>query len=582
MNRRTHSRTDILAMILLGCMAIFVLRLFWLQIVKHGEYVSIAKQNQQKSFVIPAPRGEIYMMDGHTPVPVVLNQAVYTVIADPVVVRDADHSKIVTALREVAGGEMLDGIETRLKKTDSRYEVLARNITRSQAEKLKEFDFSGVGFQQNSIRNYPEGQLAAQILGFVNSEGDGQYGVEQQLEERLEGRDGMLQSVTDVRNVPLNVGRDNIRIEARPGENIALTVDRNIQSHAEEALKQGIERANATEGSVLVMRPDSGEVLAMANYPTFSPAEYYNARDASAFVNTATMMPYEPASVIKAFTIAAGVDKGVISPQSTYYNTDCIPVADRTMCNALRGLGGTRTMQEVLDNSLNVGTITIARKLAGGDGLNLQSRQIMYDYFHDKFRLGERTGIEVAEARGHIYAPDTVEGNEVRYSAMTYGQSMNLTMIQVATGFSALVNGGDFYRPTLVAGTIDEHEQVKYDQHKPQHRAVSEATSQQLQQMLVSARQSSWMGREDRPGYMVGGKTGTAETISDTGAYTANETVATYVGFGGSEKPEYVIMVRVAAPGKGLNLEGGLHAGPIFSNISNWMIDYMKLAPRRS
>lgn len=581
MQRRTYSRTDILAMILLGCMALFVLRLFWLQVIKHEEYVSMAKQSQQRSFVIPAQRGEIYMMDDGTPVPVVLNQAAYTVIADPEIVKESDKSKIVKALRDVAGGEMLGSVEERLDREGSRYEVLARNITRTQAEKLKDYDFVGVGFQQGSIRNYPEGQLAAQVLGFVNSEGEGQYGVEQQLDERLGGRDGLLQSVTDVRNVPLNVGRDNVRIEPQAGEDVVLSIDRNVQSYTEEALRQGIESANATEGSVLVMDPRSGEVLAMANYPTFSPAEYYNVKDAGAFVNSTTMVPFEPASVIKSFTIATGIDKGVITPQSTYLNTDCIAVADRTMCNALRGLGGQRTMQEVLNNSLNVGTITVARKLGDGRSVNRQARDVMYDYFHNKFGLAKKTGIEVGEVSGYMYPPDTLEGNEVRYSAITYGQSLNLTMVQVGGGFSSMVNGGEYYQPTLVAGEM-EGSSMKPAKHSPLRRSISESTSSQMVEMLRAARQTSWLGASDRPGYLIGGKTGTAETVADDGTYTINETVGTYIGFGGAERPEYVIMVRIAAPGKGLKLEGGLHAGPIFANISNWMIDYMKLAPRSS
>lgn len=581
MQRRTYTRTDILAIVLLGCMAIFVLRLFWLQVIKHDQYVGMAKQSQQRSFVIPATRGEVYMMDNGKPVPVVLNRTVYTMIADPEVVRESDRSKIVEELRDIAGGEMVDDAAGRLNNEGSRYEILARNITRNQAEKLKEFDFPGIGFQQTAIRNYPEGNLAAQVLGFVNTEGEGQYGVEQHLGDRLAGRDGLLQSVTDVRNVPLNVGKDNIRIEAKPGENLALTIDRNVQSFVEEALEEGIKKAGATEGSVMVMDPDNGEVLAMANYPTYNPGEYYKVKDASIFMNDSTMVPYEPASVIKTFTLATAIDKGAATPQSTYMNTDCIAVADRTMCNALRGLGGITTMQEVLNNSLNVGTITAARRLGDGKSVNLQARQVMYDYFHNKFGLGEKTGIEVGEVAGYIFPPDSAEGNEVRYSAMTYGQSLSLTMIQVATAFSATINGGEYYSPTLVAGTIDSDGQLEAEEHKPLRRSISESTSEQMRQMLVSARKSSWMGNQDKSGYMVGGKTGTAETIADDGTYTVNETVATYLGFGGSDRPEYVIMVRVAAPGKGLNLEGGVHAGPIFANVSNKMIDYMKLAPRR-
>lgn len=578
--RLTFKRTDILAMILLGCMAVFVLRLFWLQIVKHGEYVAIAKQSQQRSFVIAAERGEIYMKDGAKTVPVVLNQTVYTVIADPVTVKESERTKIMAALRETVGGELVDGAEEKLSSKNSRYEILARNITRTQAETLQKKEFNGIGFQRGSVRNYPEGQLAAQVLGFVNAEGKGQYGVEQQLNDKLKGRDGLLQSVTDVRNVPLTVGKDNVRIEPEAGENVVLSIDRNIQSYAEEALKRGIESANATEGSVIVLNPNDGQVLAMANYPTYNPAEYYNVEDAKAFSNTSTMVPYEPASVIKTFTMATGIDKGVVNADSTYTNTDCVQVADRTMCNALRGLGGTMTMQGVLNNSLNVGTIHMARLLGDGSSVNLTARQTIYDYFHNKFGLGEATGIELPEEPGYIYPPDSVEGNEVRYSAMTYGQSLNLTMIQVAAGFCSVINGGEYYQPTVVAGTVNGDEESESTQAKPLRRTVSEDTSAQMRDMLVTARGSSWMGQQDRGGYRIGGKTGTAETISSDGSYTKTETVATYIGFGGADQPEYVIMVRVAAPGKGLNLEGGLHAGPIFADLSNWMIDYMKIAPK--
>ena len=580
MQRIIKNRTDLLAIFLLGFMAIFVLRLFWLQVVNYGEYVTIAKTTQQRSFVLPASRGEIYMMDNGIAVPVVLNQTVYTVFADPETVKSGDVDDIEKALRDEAGGEVTGDIKAKLNKDNSRYEILAKNISRTQAEKLKKHDFSGIGFQQGTVRNYPEGSLGAQVLGFVNTENKGQYGVEQQLNERLSGRDGLLQSVTDVKNVPLNVGKDNVRIEAKSGDNVALTIDRNIQSYAEEALKRGVEQAGATEGSVLIMDPSNGQVLADANYPTYNPSEYYNAKDAAVFVDNTTMTPFEPGSIIKSFTIPTALDKGAITPSSSYVNTDCIRVADRTMCNVLRGIGGVVDVQGVLTNSLNVGTISFARRLGDGSSINRQARDTIYDYFHNKFGFGEKTGIEVGEAQGIIYSPETTEGNEVQYSAMAYGQSMNLTMIQVATAFCSIVNGGEYYRPTIVAGTVADDGSVKAEQNKSERRTVSEATSGQIRDLLAGARGSTWLGSGDRQGYSIGGKTGTAETISSSGEYTASETVATYIGFGGADEPEYVIMVRVAAPGKGLNLEGDKHAGPIFSDISNWMIDYMKIAPK--
>ena len=274
------------------------------------------------------------------------------------------------------------------------------------------------------------------------------------------------------------------------------------------------------------------------------------------------------------------IDKGVITPSSTYNNTDCIKVADRTMCNVLRGLDGTMTIQGAFNNSLNVGTITAIRKLGNGSQINLPARQTLYEYYHDKFGFGAKTGIELGEASGYIYPPDSAEGNEVRYSAMTYGQSMNLTMVQVAAGFSSLVNGGQYYKPTILVGTIDESGNLKSSENKVIRQTVSGGTSSQMRTMLTTARRSSFLSKSDKSGYEIGGKTGTSEAVVN-GAYTQKETIATYIGYGGGKNgAEYVIMVRVAAPGKGINLQGNLHAGPIFTDISNWMIDYMKIAPK--
>ena len=580
MQRLIRSRTGCLAIVLLVAMAAFVLRLFQLQILQYSKYTEMARASQQRQFIIPAERGKIYMMDGKTPAPVVLNQAVYTVIADPHAVNDKEREQIITSLREVAGGEMTDKAAERLSNKNSRYEVLAKNITRTQAEKLKEKKFAGILYQQGSLRSYPEGALGAHVLGFVNAAGEGQYGIEGALDKRLKGRDGLLQSVTDVRNVPLTVGKNNMRIEAKPGDNLVLTIDRNIQNQAEVALKKGIEAANATEGSAIVMNPKNGQILAMANYPTYNPAEFNKQKNPAVFMNSAAMVPFEPGSIVKSFSFATAIDKGTITPSSTYNNTDCIKVADRTMCNALKGLGGIMTIQGAFNNSLNVGTITAIRRLGNGSQINLAARQALYEYYHDKFGFGSKTGLELGEAAGYIYPPDSVEGNEVRYSAMTYGQSMNLTMVQVAAGFSSLVNGGQYYKPTILSGTIDNEGYFRVAENKSLRQTVSGNTSSQMRTMLSTARHSSFLSKSDKPGYEIGGKTGTSEAVIN-GSYTQKETIATYIGYGGGKNgAEYVIMVRVAAPGRGINLQGNIHAGPIFTDISNWMIDYMKIAPK--
>lgn len=391
----------------------------------------------------------------------------------------------------------------------------------------------------------------------------------------------MLQSVTDVSNVPLTIGDKNINQPAKNGDNVVMTVDRNIQAYSEKALAAGLERTKATHGSVMVMDPQSGKVLAMANLPTYKPAEYNKVQDGSAFNNGTVSVPYEPGSDVKTLTMAVGLDKGVVGPNSTYNNTDSIKVEDRTISNATKGQTGNITFQHALNYSLNTGFVTVAQRLGDGNNITLQARNTIYDYFHNKFGLGEPTGIEVAnEAKGTVIPPTDQDGGAVRYSNMAFGQGLDVTMVQVCAAFSTIINGGTQYKPTVLAGTIsDDGLDFTPASAKPhQTGVISPEASNTVRSMIHDARSAFYAG-SDRPGYYIGGKTGTSQTI-ENGKYVDDQTVGTYLGFGGDSQatPRYVIMVQVS--GKHMNLEGNKHAMPIFTDISNWIIDYMKLQPK--
>ncbi len=576
---RTITRSQFLAIALSIVMGLIVVRLFWMQVIQHQHYVALASEEQVKKLVIPANRGMVYAMDGDTPVPVVMNQQVYTLFADPTVVTEPE--RVAQVATEVAGGNLLvDDIPKVLaegKQQKSMYRVLAKNITLRQAELIKAKKLKGIGFQKVSKRVYPEGDLAAQTIGFVNNEGRGQYGVEQQLNDRLMGKDGLLKSVTDVANVPLSIGKDNIRKDAVDGENIVLTIDRNIQSKAQEALLAGLQRSGATHGSVLVMDPRSGKVLALADFPTYNPADFTKVTDERVFRNVATTEPYEPGSVLKTYTVATGLDKGVMTADTTFYNTDKIQVEDRTITNALKGVTGTISMQTALNNSLNTGMVTIAQKLGDGSRITRGARDTIYDYFHNRFGLGERTGIEIAnEQKGLLISPEDVEGNAVRYSNMAFGQGLNVTMMQVAAGFSAIINGGTYYSPTVVEGVYKNGNLNKENNSKAKPAVISAEASAAAKEMVHQAR--AGYTKDDLPGYYVGGKTGTSQTL-ENGQYISTQTIGTYLGFGGDDSSaKYVIMVQVS--GKNMNLEGNKHAMPIFTDISNWLLGYYQLQPR--
>lgn len=569
------SRSRILAGLLFIIMAVFVVRLFYLQVIQHDYYVGLADTEQVKRLKIPAKRGLIYALDKSTPVPLVMNETVYTVFADPQTT--TDNKAIMEVIRRVAGGNARANLEELLEKKETRYQILATRVSRAQAEMIKKEALKGLGFQEVSQRVYPEGALAAQTLGFVDFEGAGKYGVEGGLNERLVGKDGLIQSVTDVSDVPLTIGDRNINQPAENGENIVLSIDRNVQSYAEQALAAGLSRTGATHGSVLVMDPQSGKVMAMANLPTYRPAEFNKVEDGALFNNNTISAPYEPGSVIKTLTLSTGIEKGVVGPESTYVNTDYIQVDDRVISNASKGQTGTITMQHALNWSLNTGMVTVAQRLGDGTSITKQSRDTMYDFFYNKFGLGQYTGVELSgEVTGEIISPEEQEGNAVRYSNMSFGQGMNATMIQVASAFCSIVNGGSYYTPTVIAGTLNSDGTFNQVQTKPIRTTISASTSATMKEMIRVARASSF-GSVDKPGYSIGGKTGTSETI-ENGEYKNNQTIGSYIGYGGTDEARYVIMVQVS--GKDKNLQGARDAMPIFTDMSNWMIDYLKLQPK--
>lgn len=568
-----------LAILTLVIMAVFIVRLFYLQVIQHDYYVGLAREEQTKQLVIPAKRGEIYALDGKLPVKMVLNETVYTVFADPKVASESN--KIVDTIRRVAGGNARSNLEEMLAKKESRYQILATKVTRKQAEMIKKEHLKGVGFQEGTQRVYPEGQLAAQTLGFVNGEGKGQYGIEGKLDSRLTGTPGLLQSVTDVSNVPLTIGDNYINKPAKNGENVVLTVDRNVQAYTEKALADGLKRTGATNGSVMVMDPQSGKVVAMANLPTYNPAEYTKVQNAAAFNNETISAPYEPGSDVKAMTMAVGLDKGIVRPNTTFYNTDSVKIEDRTISNATKGHTGNITYQTAMNYSLNTGFVTIAKLLGDGDRITRTARDTMYEYFHDKLRLGELTGIELAgEAQGTVVSPTDSDGGSVRYSNMAFGQGLDITMVQTCAAFSTIINGGTYYTPTVIAGSMsDDGDTFKQAPAKQSRQnVISKTASDEVREMIHIAR-DTFYHQVDKNGYYIGGKTGTSQTL-ENGKYVDNQTVGTYLGFGGnsSETPRYVIMVQVS--GKNMNLVGNKDALPIFTDISNWMLDYLKLQPK--
>lgn len=579
--KQMRKRTDLIRVLLALCFILIVARMYDLQIISHQKYVDLAMSQQTMQNTIFAKRGEIYMMDGDNTTPVVMNEKVYTISVDPFLLRSEGGKELKedeAKIDQLVQGYAVNTWDKVFANEASRYAVIAKNVPYERAKQIKEAKITGVYAQGSTKRVYPEGDLAAQVLGFVNADGKGQYGIEGSLNKELTGVNGILKTVKDVNNIPLTIGKNNVRVPAQDGKNVVLSIDRNIQKKTEDAIKATIEKFHVTNASAVVMNPRNGQILAMAGTPTYNPAEYAKVTDARAFQTDVTMSAFNPASVCKTFALAAAVDSGVMTPETTYNNTDLVTIDGWPIQNAIKGHTGIISMQEVLTYSLNTGSIQALRLLGGSETeITYQGKEKLYDYYYNRFGLGKYTGIELAESKGTVIPPTDIDGTNARYANMTFGQSLDLTMIQVATAFSAVVNGGDYYTPTLVAGEIKNGEFVRDVLKERDHQAIESSTSETMRKMLHTARLVFPNVKYYDEGVYVGGKTGTAQVVKN-GKYTFDETIATYIGYGArseTDYPEYVIMTKVWEDNR--RLDGGMNAKPIFDEISQFMVNYLKM-----
>ena len=579
--KQMRKRTDLIRVLLALCFILIVARMYDLQIISHQKYVDLAMSQQTMQNTIFAKRGEIYMMDGDNTTPVVMNEKVYTISVDPFLLRGEGGQELKedeAKIDQLVQGYAVNTWDKVFANEASRYAVIAKNVPYERAKQIKEAKITGVYAQGSTKRVYPEGDLAAQVLGFVNADGKGQYGIEGSLNKELTGVNGILKTVKDVNNIPLTIGKNNVRVPAQDGKNVVLSIDRNIQKKTEDAIRATIEKFHVTNASAVVMNPRNGQILAMAGTPTYNPAEYAKVTDARVFQTDVTMSAFNPASVCKTFALAAAVDSGVMTPETTYNNTDLVTIDGWPIQNAIKGHTGNISMQEVLTYSLNTGSIQALRLLGGSETeITYQGKEKLYDYYYNRFGLGKYTGIELAESKGTVIPPTDIDGTNARYANMTFGQSLDLTMIQVATAFSAVVNGGDYYTPTLVAGEIKNGEFVRDVLKERDHQAIESSTSETMRKMLHTARLVFPNVKYYDEGVYVGGKTGTAQVVKN-GKYTFDETIATYIGYGArseTDYPEYVIMTKVWEDNR--RLDGGMNAKPIFDEISQFMVNYLKM-----
>ena len=557
------------------CFAAIIFRLFSLQVLNHSSYEAKAVGQQQTFQTVYPKRGEIFMKDRYSEgdslsslFPAAINKDFYKVFAVPKEIQEKEES--VELLSPLLGIDKAT-LKERIFKIDDPYEPLENKVDDKTAQEIKELDLKGIYLETETWRYFPANDLACHLLGFVRqNEGEkeeGQYGVEEFYEKELAGKTGLAKVGKDSKGQLISVDKEIIQ-EAEDGADLILTVDPNIQSFIEDKLKKTAEYWQAAGGTVILMDVRTGAIRALANWPNFNPNNYNEVKNINLFSNPATQALYEPGSVFKPITMAAALDQGVITPQTTYEDKGSVKVGDRVIENALPGVEGTQTMIQVLEKSLNTGAVFVQQKLG----------KEKFKNYVEKFGFAEKTGIDLkGEAKGNL--SNLEKKGDVEYATASFGQGIAVTPLELISAFAAIANNGRLMKPYLVEKIIDNKDNKKTTQPEEIRQVISSDTASRLTAMLVSVVENGHAKRAGVPGYSVAAKTGTAQIPDFKSGGYSDETIHTLAGFFPAFDARFVLLVKLEKP-KGVRFAESTVA-PVFSEIAKYVLDYYEIPPSK-
>jgi cell division protein FtsI (penicillin-binding protein 3) len=532
-------------------------RLYAWQVTNAGALDLRGTREHALQVPIDAPRGRIYDSQGKVLVTNVEFDRVYAVPPD---VKD----QVTTASRLAPVLGMTYERLSTLLQTKSNYITLARKVDPSVRDQVKALNLPGIGMEPDVKRIYPAGSLAAQLLGFTNYNGDGNYGLEQYYNKDLTGKPGELRAERDGLGNEIDLTHA-VRIAPIPGKDLQLTIDSAIQYDAEQELAAGIQKHGAISGSIVVMNPFTGAILAMANSPTYDPNQF-QATPTARFVNGAVSTPFEPGSTFKLITMATALQHGAVTPLTTVNDPGYLTEYGSTIHDWDRKWHGTVTMRYVLDHSLNVGAAFAAKQTGA---------QTFYAGVQ-AFGFGRPTGVDVqGEEGGVVYTNQNPDWRPISLATNAFGQGLTATSLQIATAVSAIANGGNLLQPYVVQ-QISSPNGVQITQPKVVGHPISPATAATLTNMMeeVPIKGEATLARI--PGYLVAGKTGTAQ-IAENGGYSPDATMASFVGFLPAQHPAVVIYIVLDHPTD--SPYGAETATPMFADLGQQIMVHLGIAP---
>lgn len=557
-----------LVFFILAVAGIIFVRLYILQVKSHEKYLRLA-ENQHKIWqeLIPE-RGEIFLNEEKgEPYPLAVNKKMQMAYAVPkeIVNKEETAKKISEILN-------LDKktVEEKISNSEDMFEILKHKLADEEVDEIKELKAAGIYLMPENFRFYPGGELASQLVGFVGSDGEefkGMYGLEAYFEKKLKGEPGSLSQERDTRDRWISIADRDLQ-PAKNGDDFVLTINHTAQYETEKILRETVEGYKADNGTIIAIEVKTGRILAMANFPAFNPNNYGSTEDISLFANPAVSAAYECGSVFKPITAAAGIDDGKIEPDTEYVDTGSIKEAGYTIKNSEEKIYGRQTMTEVLENSINTGAIFIQKQLGN---------KKFADYVK-AFGFGKKTGVELPnESVGNIKNLDELKRNIHFYTA-SFGQGIAITPLQLVGAYAAIGNGGKLIKPQIVEKIV--HNGGDEEEIKPQEigRIISEESAKKVTQMLLSVVKNGHGKRAAVTGYLVGGKTGTAQVskIGEKG-YEERLTIGTFAGFAPTDDPQFAVLVKINNPKDVQWAEST--AAPAFGKVMEFLLKYYGVKP---
>jgi cell division protein FtsI/penicillin-binding protein 2 len=544
-----NRRIGVLAAAFLLLLGAALARSVWLQVVKGPELAAMALRQHRETVVVPAARGTVVDRNGQ---PLAIGRLSTTVYANPRQIDDARNLTLAAA--KLLGNDPAE-LYSLLTDRSRGFVYVARKADPKRAERLEKLGFAGLGFYPEELRFYPQGPVAAQILGYAGLDNKGLEGLERSLERTLAGKPGSQTIVKDPFGRALDVVETT---RETPGKDVRLTIDRQIQANAEEVLAETVRRWGARSATAVVLDPRTGELLAMATAPRFNANRFGRTR-ADRRRNRAATDTYEPGSTFKLVTVAAGLEEGIVNPRSSFTLPPTLKVADRTIREAHSRGTQRLSVREIVEYSSNIGTITIAQRLGEGR---------LAEWIR-RFGFGTPTGVDFpGESPGFALPLEQWSGSTI--GTVPIGHGIAVTPLQMARAYAAIANGGRLVRPHLIERIAGEGTKVGKGE-----RIVSKRVADQMLDMLRGVVVEGTGTAAAIPGYTVAGKTGTAAKIDPDGTYSTSRYVASFVGLIPASKPELVVMVMVDEPRGGYY--GGTVAAPAFREIARFNLQHLEI-----